>query len=93
VDRREGANLMRPIKTLEQIIAGSNAIRFVDMIALTEAFGFELDRVNKGHHIFTHPLADRVISLQSVRHTVKSYQGAQFLRFVQEYELKIADDL
>lgn len=84
---------MRPIKTLEQIIAGSNTIRFVEMIALAEAFGFELDRVNKGHHIFIHPLADRAMSLQSVRHTVKAHQGAQFLRFVQEYELKIADEI
>lgn len=84
---------MRPIKTLEQIIAGSNDVRFVDMLALCEAFGFELDRVAKGHHIFTHSRADRLLSLQSVRHTVKAYQGSQFLRFVQEYELKIADDL
>ena len=83
---------MRPIKTLEQIIAGSTSVRFVDMIALTEAFGFELDRVKKGHHIFTHSRADRLLSLQSVRHTVRPYQAAQFLRFVQEYELEIADD-
>lgn len=83
---------MRPIKTLEQIIAGSSSVRFVDMIALAEAFGFELDRVKKGHHIFTHPQVDRLISLQSVRHTVQPYQGAQFLRLVQEYELAIADD-
>jgi hypothetical protein len=84
---------MRPIKTLEQIIAGSGSIRFVDMIALAEAFGMELDRVKKGHHIFAHPQADRLISLQSVRHTVRPYQAAQFLRLVQEYELTIADDL
>jgi hypothetical protein len=38
-------------------------------------------------------MADRVMSLQSVRHTVRAYQGSQFLRFVQEYELKIADEL
>ncbi|MEX2171622.1 MAG: hypothetical protein WD851_20050 [Pirellulales bacterium] len=83
---------MRPIKTLEQIIAGSASVRFVDMIALAEAFGLELDRVSKGHHIFMHPQADRLLSLQSVRHTVKPFQGEQFLRFVQEYELEIVDD-
>jgi hypothetical protein len=83
---------MRPIKTLEQIIAGSQSVRFVDMIELAEAFGMELDRVKKGHHIFTHPQADRLISLQSVRHTVRPFQCAQFLRFVQEYELEIAGD-
>lgn len=83
---------MRPIKTLEQILAGSTDIRMVDMIALAESFGFELDRVKKGHHIFLHPQVERLISLQSVRSKANPYQTQQFLRLVEEHDLSPADD-
>jgi hypothetical protein len=42
---------MRKRKLLERALAGSKNIRFAEMVALVEAFGFRLSRVSGSHHI------------------------------------------
>ena len=83
---------MNPRKTLQQILAGSRNIRFADMRRLVEAFGFRLARINGSHHIFTHPDVPELVNLQEVGGQAKPYQVRQFLKLVEEYNLKLEDD-
>ncbi len=83
---------MKPRKTLEKILAGSKNIAFADMRRLVEAFGFRLVRVNGSHHIFRHPVVAELVNLQEVGGQAKPYQIRQFLKLVEEYNLKLEDD-
>lgn len=83
---------MRKRKLLEKAMAGSKDIRFADMIALVEAFGFHLSRVRGSHHIFAHPDVPELINLQNVGGKVKPYQIHQFLSLVECYNLELGDE-
>ncbi len=83
---------MNPRKTLQTILAGSRNIRFSEMKALVEAFGFQLSRVRGSHHIFVHPNIPQLVNLQEVKGQAKPYQIQQFLRLVERYNLALGDD-
>ncbi len=53
------------------------------------AFGFQLDRVNGSHHIFTHPDLAELVNLQEVNGQAKPYQIRQFLKLVEQYHLNL----
>jgi predicted RNA binding protein YcfA (HicA-like mRNA interferase family) len=78
-------------KLLKKILAGSKNIRFEEMVALVEAFGFRLVRVSGSHHIFIHPVVDELVNLQNVKGQAKPYQVRQFLRLVERYNLRLED--
>jgi predicted RNA binding protein YcfA (HicA-like mRNA interferase family) len=79
-------------KLLKKILAGSKNIRFEEMVALVEAFGFRLARVSGSHHIFIHPGVDELVNLQNVNGQAKPYQVRQFLRLVERYNLRLEDE-
>jgi predicted RNA binding protein YcfA (HicA-like mRNA interferase family) len=83
---------MNPKKTLQQILEGSKNIRFADMCRLVSAFGFSLSRINGSHHIFAHPDVPELVNLQEVKGQAKPYQIRQFLKLVEEYNLRLEDD-
>ena len=76
-------------KTLQKILSGSKNVRFEDMTRLVEAFGFHLSRVSGSHHIFTHPDIRELVNLQEVHGQVKPYQIRQFVKLVEQYDLKL----
>lgn len=53
-------------KILAKAVAASRNIRFAEMVALVEAFGFRLSRVSGSHHIFVHPELPELLNLQEV---------------------------
>lgn len=79
-------------KTLQKALAGSRNIRFGEMVALVEAFGFRLSRVHGSHHIFAHPNIPELVNLQEVTGQAKPYQIRQFIRLVERYNLSMGDD-
>lgn len=83
---------MNKRRLLQKILGGSKNIAFGDMIALVEAFGFRLSRINGSHHIFTHPEINELVNLQNVGGQAKPYQIKQFLRLVERYDLRMEDD-
>ncbi len=83
---------MNKRRLLQKILGGSKNIAFNDMIALVEAFGFRLSRINGSHHIFTHPEINELVNLQNVGGQAKPYQIKQFLRLVERYDLRMEDD-
>jgi predicted RNA binding protein YcfA (HicA-like mRNA interferase family) len=78
-------------KLLKKILAGSKNIRFDEMVALINAFGFDLARVSGSHHIFIHPAVDELVNLQNVNGHAKPYQVRQFLKLVERYNLHLED--
>jgi hypothetical protein len=82
---------MKPRKILEKVLASTANVAFADMVKLVEAFGFHLTRVNGSHHIFVHPGVPELVNLQDVRGTAKPYQVRQFLKLVEEYNLKLEE--
>lgn len=72
-------------------MAGSTDIRFADMVALVEAFGFHLARVKGSHHILVHPGISEFVNLQDVGGRAKPYQIRQFLSLVECYNLELGD--
>lgn len=67
---------MNKRRLLQKILGGSKNIAFGDMIALVEAFGFRLSRVNGSHHIFTHPEINELVNLQNVGGQAKPYRSS-----------------
>jgi hypothetical protein len=62
-------------KLLAKAIARNNNLRFAELAALAEAFGFELDRVSGSHHIYVHRGAGAVLHLQPIDGKAKPYQA------------------
>ncbi len=54
---------MKKQKLLQKLLSGTKNIRFSDAVALAEAFGFMLDRVNGSHHIFIHDEIPELLNL------------------------------
>jgi predicted RNA binding protein YcfA (HicA-like mRNA interferase family) len=79
-------------KTLEKALAGSKNIQFSEMVALVNAFGFLSSRVKGSHHIFSHPQIRELINLQDVGGQAKPYQVRQFLKLVEQYDLRLEDE-
>jgi predicted RNA binding protein YcfA (HicA-like mRNA interferase family) len=80
-------------RLLKKALASSKNIRFSDMVALVEAFGFHLSRIRGSHHIFAHPQVPELVNLQEVGGKAKPYQIHQFLRLVERYNLTMKDSL
>jgi predicted RNA binding protein YcfA (HicA-like mRNA interferase family) len=83
-------NRERLLRRLSQ--GAVNNVAFDDFVDLVEGFGFTLDRVAGSHRIYAHPLVDARVNLQAVRGEAKPYQIRQFLRLVEQFELKLERD-
>ena len=84
---------MKPRKLLKRILSGSRNVRFDDMVALVEAFGFTLSRTSGSYHIFVHPDVEELLNLQEVRGEAKPYQIRQALKLVERYNLTLEDNV
>jgi predicted RNA binding protein YcfA (HicA-like mRNA interferase family) len=84
---------MKARKVLVKVLSGSKNVRFGDFVTLLEAFGFELKRIKGSHHIFKHPDVPELLSVQpSGKQQAKPYQMRQFLKMIEEHNLKIEDE-
>ena len=82
---------MKKRRLLLKALASPANMRFGDMTALVEAFGFRLSRTCGSHHIYAHPAVNELVNLQNVGGQAKPYQVRQFLRLVERYNLTIGD--
>ena len=79
-------------KRLRKILASPNNVRFSEMSAVVEAFGFVRLRVSGSHHIFGLAGLAEQINLQNVNGKAKPYQIRQFLKIVERYNLQLEDE-
>jgi predicted RNA binding protein YcfA (HicA-like mRNA interferase family) len=78
-------------KLLRKLLSGSKNIRFSDVVACAEAFGFRLDRVSGSHRIFVHPEVREILNLQNVKGKAKPYQVRQLIGLIERYDLRSND--
>jgi hypothetical protein len=83
---------MKRRKLLQKIIGGSKKIKFAEMVNLVEGFGFKLSRTDGSHHIFTRPNIPELVNLQDINGQAKPYQMRQFLKLVEQHNLKLEDE-
>jgi len=83
---------MNKHKLLKKALGGSKNIRFAELTALVEAFGFRLARTSGGHHIFEHPDVPELVNLQDRKGKAKPYQVRQFLDLVERHDLHLEED-
>ncbi len=82
---------MNKEKLLKKLLRGSKNVKFSELIAVVQAFGFTLARVRGSHHIFDHPDIPGLLNLQEYKGEAKPYQIEQFLALVEEYNLAIQE--
>jgi len=83
---------MNKRKIWDKVLRGSKNIRFQEMVALVEAFGFHLSRVSGSHHIFSHPDIPELLNLQNVSGKAKPYQVKQFLGLIERYNVIMKEE-
>ncbi len=82
---------MQNKKTLEKILQGNKNIRFNEMAALIQAYGFKLSRVSGSHHIFIKNDIDVIVNIQNVQGKAKPYQVKQFIKIIEIYSLEMTE--
>lgn len=82
---------MNKKKLLRKILSGSKNIKFNEIRSCVESFGFNLDRVNGSHHIFSNPEVKELVNIQNVKGNAKPYQIKQFLSIVEKYNIQMED--
>jgi predicted RNA binding protein YcfA (HicA-like mRNA interferase family) len=90
--RGRKSRMTKKRKLLEKILAGSKNIQFDELVALAEAFGFRLSRINGSHHIFNHSTVPAILNLQNRKGKAVPYQVRQFLAIIEEYALTLEDE-
>jgi hypothetical protein len=83
---------MNPRKLYLRALNSQRNLRFDQAVALANAFGFELDRIEGSHHIFRHPKVPRRLNLQPDGAMAKPYQVRQLLDFIVTFGLTLEDD-
>lgn len=84
---------MKKRKLLLKLLSGSKNVRFSEAVAIAEAFGFRLDRVNGSHHIFVHPEIPELLNLQDLKGKAKPYQVKQLLQLAEIHNLQLEGEL
>ena len=80
-------------RLLRRLTSGAvNNVAFADFTDLVEGFGFELDRIEGSHRLYRHPRIPQRMSVQPLRNEAKPYQIRQFLRLIEEHDLRLEDD-
>ncbi|MBN1154311.1 type II toxin-antitoxin system HicA family toxin [candidate division KSB1 bacterium] len=83
---------MKNRKIFQKILTSNTNVRFSEIVACAEMFGFYLDRVSGSHHIFVHPEVPELINLQNVKGQAKPYQIKQLLKIIERYNLQMEED-
>ena len=83
---------MKKHKLLLKLLSGTKNIRFSEVVAIAEAFGFQIDRINGSHHILVHPEIPELLNLQNVKGKAKPYQIKQLLQLVEAHNLQLGEE-
>lgn len=83
---------MRNQKLFNKVNNNPYDVRFNDICKLVEAFGF-IHKGGKGSHkVYSQKGIREILNFQNVKGKVKPYQVKQFLKLIQEYNLKLKEE-
>ncbi|NCC38799.1 MAG: type II toxin-antitoxin system HicA family toxin [Gammaproteobacteria bacterium] len=82
---------MKKRKLLQKLLSDTKDVRFCEALAVAEAFGFRLDRINGSYHIFVHPDILELLNLQELKGNAKPYQINQMLELVEIHNIQLRD--
>lgn len=83
--------MTRAPKLLAKALRRNTNLRFDELVALANAFGFVEVRSRGSHHIFKHPSVDEFLNIQDVDGKAKPYQVRQFLDLIESYNLTLGE--
>lgn len=78
-------------KYFERLLQNSRNVRFAD-IWVVQAFGFVHIRTSGSHHVYKHPHIPELLNLQEVKGQAKPYQIAEFLKYVELFQLEMENE-
>ena len=79
-------------KFLRRLLQSQTNVRFSDLVGLAKVMGFRLIRISGSHHIYSHAEIPDLLNLQEVNGEAKPYQVKQFLKLVEEYDLRLGEE-
>jgi predicted RNA binding protein YcfA (HicA-like mRNA interferase family) len=82
---------MKSRKLLEKALNSPQSLRFSEVLKLTQAFGFQLDRISGSHHILRRAGIPELVNVQNVRGMSKPYQVRQLLKLVERHNLSLGE--
>jgi predicted RNA binding protein YcfA (HicA-like mRNA interferase family) len=80
---------MNSRKLLEKALNSPQSLRFSEILKLTQAFGFQLDRISGSHHILRRAGIPELVNVQNVGGMAKPYQVRQLLKLVERHNLSL----
>lgn len=85
--------MVKKQKLYQRLLNNQKNIKFNQLVALIEAFGFELDRIKGSHHTYKHASISGIfLLLQPDKNgEAKPYQIKQFLSLIEQYNLRMRD--
>ena len=84
--------MSRRKKLLSRIQDNPQNVRFEDICKLAEAFGFEYKGGKGSHEVYTKKGVIEILNLQNVKGFAKPYQVKQFLKMIEDYNLKLEEE-
>lgn len=79
-------------KLFDKTVNNPNDVRFEDFCKLAEAFGFKYKGSKGSHKVYSQKGIEEILNLQNVKGKIKPYQVKQFLKIIQEYDLKLKEE-
>jgi predicted RNA binding protein YcfA (HicA-like mRNA interferase family) len=67
-------------------------VRFNDICKLAEAFGFTYKGGKGSHRVYSQKGVREILNFQNVKGKVKPYQVKQYLKLIQEYNLRLKEE-
>lgn len=67
-------------------------VRFNDICKLAEAFGFTYKGGKGSHRVYSRKGVREILNFQNVKGKVKPYQVKQYLKLIQEYNLRLKEE-
>lgn len=67
-------------------------VRFNDICKLAKAFGFTYKGGKGSHRVYSRKGVREILNFQNVKGKVKPYQVKQYLKLIQEYNLRLKEE-
>ena len=80
---------MKKKKLLSKLLSGSRNIEFSEVTSIAEAVGFQLERINGSHPIFSHPDIPEILNVQKVCGQAKPYQIRQLVKLIEKHNFTL----